>query len=207
MTPEQTIFEKTYHEYLAQVRGLEDLASRLDRLGLGVKDGAVVMPLLDQIFFLTEEGLTDGAGQRPDFAACVILLKYILLCPEKPPSEKEWVTYRGLKDSGPLTRYFENDVERAMADCFGHSAAEFMTVGKRAGGIAPDLDAACDAALRFDVLPRVPVVVQLNEADDDFPAGCTVLFERRAECYLDAECLAVLGRYCFVMLRDHYREG
>jgi hypothetical protein len=200
MTPEQTIFEKTCHDYLAQVRALEDMSLRLDRLGLGMKAGAVVMPLLDRTFFLTEDGLVDAAGWQPDFAACVILFKYLLLCPETPPAEKEWVTYRGFKDSGPLTKYFANDVERALADCFGHSAAEFKTVGRTAGGIAPDLDAACDAALRFEALPRVPMIVQLNEADADFPASCTVLFERRAERYLDAECLAVLGRYCFVRL-------
>ncbi|MEW6077182.1 MAG: DUF3786 domain-containing protein [Thermodesulfobacteriota bacterium] len=203
MKPEQNIiFEKTYDDYLAQVRSLEDVTSRLDRLGLVMRSGAVVMPLFDRTFFLKETGLVDAAGRRPDFAACVILLKYLLLCPESPPAEKEWVTYRGLKDSGPLTKYFANDVERALADCFGHSAAEFMTVGRRAGGVAPDLDAACDAALRFEALPRVPLIIQLNEADADFPASCTVLFERRAERYLDAECLAVLGRYCFARLGE-----
>jgi hypothetical protein len=31
--------------------------------------------------------------------------------------------------------------------------------------------------------------------------SCTVLFERRAEKYLDAECLAMLGWQLFIRLR------
>jgi hypothetical protein len=210
MTKEkQTVFEKTCHDYLAQVKAL-DIAARLDRLGLVMEAGAVAMPLLDQRFFLTDNGLVDAAGGRPDFAVCVVLFKYLLLCPETPPADRDWVTYRGLKNSGPLTRYFENEVERAMADCFGRSAAAFKSAGAEMGGYKADLDAACDAALRFEALPRVPLIVLLNEADADFPATCTVLFEQRAEHYLDAECLAMLGRYCFFRLRDlqdDYREG
>jgi hypothetical protein len=32
-----------------------------------------------------------------------------------------------------------------------------------------------------------------NDKDDEFPAQCSVLFEKRAENYLDMECLAMLG--------------
>jgi hypothetical protein len=42
-------------------------------------------------------------------------------------------------------------------------------------------------------LPRVPLLLLFNDADDEFPAACSVLFERRAAGYLDMECLAMLG--------------
>ena len=32
-----------------------------------------------------------------------------------------------------------------------------------------------------------------NDEDDEFSARCLVLFERRAERYLDMECLAIVG--------------
>ncbi|MBW2248424.1 MAG: DUF3786 domain-containing protein, partial [Deltaproteobacteria bacterium] len=35
----------------------------------------------------------------------------------------------------------------------------------------------------------------------EFPAHCSILFERRAEKYLDAECLAILGMLLSVYLR------
>jgi len=40
-----------------------------------------------------------------------------------------------------------------------------------------------------------------NDADDEFPATCSVLFERRAERYLDPECLAMVGALLFASLK------
>ena len=34
---------------------------------------------------------------------------------------------------------------------------------------------------------------RVNDRDVDFPAKCSILFERRADKYLDMECLAMLG--------------
>jgi Domain of unknown function (DUF3786) len=39
----------------------------------------------------------------------------------------------------------------------------------------------------------VPILLVFNDRDEDFPAHCSLLFERRAEKYLDMECLAMLG--------------
>ncbi len=38
------------------------------------------------------------------------------------------------------------------------------------------------------------MVMLFNDADDEFPSKCHVLFERRLEKNLDAECLAMAGR-------------
>jgi hypothetical protein len=40
-----------------------------------------------------------------------------------------------------------------------------------------------------------------NDADEEFPAQCAVLFERRAENYLDMECLAMVGMLLFEYLK------
>jgi hypothetical protein len=55
--------------------------------------------------------------------------------------------------------------------------------------------------MQFNALPRVPVLLLFNDADDEFPAHCSLLFEGRAEKYLDAECLAILGMLLSVYLR------
>ncbi len=47
--------------------------------------------------------------------------------------------------------------------------------------------------MQFDALPKIPVLLLFNDGDDEFPAQCSVLFERRAENYLDMECLAMAG--------------
>jgi hypothetical protein len=47
----------------------------------------------------------------------------------------------------------------------------------------------------------VPVLVLFNDADEEFAARCAVLFERRAEKYLDMECLAMVGSLLFEQLK------
>jgi hypothetical protein len=47
--------------------------------------------------------------------------------------------------------------------------------------------------MKFDLLPYVPVLLLYNDADEEFPAQCLLLFERRAEKYLDMESMAILA--------------
>jgi hypothetical protein len=57
----------------------------------------------------------------------------------------------------------------------------------------PGLDRAYQFAARFEALRRVPLLLLFNDDDEDFPAQCTLLFQRRAEKFLDMECLAICG--------------
>jgi hypothetical protein len=69
-------------------------------------------------------------------------------------------------------------------------------------GRYPTLELSYDLSVQFNLLPRIPVLLLYNDADDEFPANCSVLFERRAEYYLDAECLAMAGRLLFISLKE-----
>jgi len=55
--------------------------------------------------------------------------------------------------------------------------------------------------VQFPALPKIPVLMLFNDADEEFPARCRVLFERRAENYLDMECLAMVGMLLFEYLK------
>jgi hypothetical protein len=136
-----------------------------------------------------------------------ILFKYLLLCPDTDPTANDWVSYRDLKDSGPLTVYFANDVEMSIAGHFKGALGGFEEAGKAIGGYRPDIDVSYDLSMQFDALPEIPVIVLFNDADDEFPAQCSLLFERRAESYLDAECLAMIGRLLLANLVRAARKG
>ncbi|MGD8762104.1 MAG: DUF3786 domain-containing protein [Desulfobacteraceae bacterium] len=41
-----------------------------------------------------------------------------------------------------------------------------------------------------------------NDKDEEFPAQCSVLFERRTENYLDMECVAMVGMLLYNYLSD-----
>jgi hypothetical protein len=46
-------------------------------------------------------------------------------------------------------------------------------------------------SVSFAVLPRLSLLLLLNDADDNFPFDGKVLFQRQGEYYLDPESLAM----------------
>jgi len=200
MTSKDSVFEKTYKNYIAQVAGI-DLKSIEQKLGVEVERNEVTIPLFGKPHKVSESGITDPSGKQPSLDICVICCKYLLLCPDVYPIKKEWVSFRGLKDSGPLTTYFANDVERAISDYFSGRLDDMKKACKTLDGYSPNIEVTYDLSMQFDALPQVPVILLFNDADDEFPAKSSVLFERRAERYLDAECLAMVGRLLFTYLK------
>ena len=199
MADQSSVFEKTYRDYLEQVTKI-DLRSIQEKLGVRVEGTAIIIHLFGKPTRVSARGIIDQSGQRPSFDICVILCKYLLLCPDSIPKETEWTAYRDFKDTGPLTTYFANDVERSIAGRFSGRLRKLETAGKALGGCPPDMELSNDLSMRFEALPRVPLLMLYNDADEEFPAQCSVLFERRAEIYLDAECLAMVGRLLFTKL-------
>lgn len=200
MTSKNSVFEKTYKYYIAQVAGI-DFKSIEQKLGVQVEGNEIIIPLFGRPHKVSGNGITDPSGKQPSLDICVNLCKYLLLCPGVYPREKERVSFRDLKDSGPLTTYFANNVERAIAAYFTGRLDDLKEASKTLEGYPPDIEVTYDLSMRFDAFPQVPVMLLFNDADDEFPTKSSVLFERRAEKYLDAECLAMVGRLLFTCLK------
>ena len=195
------IFEATYRDYLSRIMSV-DLKGIAPLLGGRVQGEGIVISLLGIPYAISPGGIADPDGRQPSLDVCVILCQYILRLPRALPREKDWVAYTDLKDSGPLTVYFRNDVERAIARHFTGGYGALRDACQDLGGYSPDIQAAYDLTMQFDALPRVPVILLFNDADAEFPARSSLLFEHRAETYLDPECLAMLGRRLFTRLKD-----
>ncbi len=200
MDGEETVFERHYENYLAQLKKISFKAIA-PRLGGRAEADTIKIPLFEMNYDISASGIADSAGNKPSYDICVILSKYLLSCPETPPQEAEWVSFKNFKDSGPLINYFDNTVKRNITSFFKGKPSLLKKAGQLLPGYPPDLDVHYDVAMQFDALPRVPIVLLFNDADENFPPSCTVLFERRAEKYLDAECLAMLGWQLFIRLR------
>jgi hypothetical protein len=192
MSSTAAVFAQTYEDYLARIKQM-DLSSRQDLLGVRVTEGSISVPFFNQTYRIGAGAITDPRGRRPDFAICVVLCKYLLLCPDQVPDDDTWVSFKDFKESAPLISYFVNAVENPIASLFSGRLPALKQACRQLGTILETSDLAYDLVARFDPLPRIALWLLFNDADKDFPAVSRILFERRAEQHLDAECLAMLG--------------
>jgi hypothetical protein len=189
---EAEVFERIYQDYIEKVFRV-DLEKAKNRLGLEWTEGVVDVPIFGSHYRITPQGITDPKGNKPPHSISVILCQYVLLCPETEPEESGWVTFKDFKDAGPFAVGFRNNAERPISKAFSGQLEALADAGRRLGGRPFDVGTSSDLVFRFEALPKIPILLLFNDRDEDFPAQCSLLFERRAEKYLDMECLAMVG--------------
>jgi hypothetical protein len=197
------VFEKNYKGYLEALTDL-DLSIRCSILDISVDEDrkTAEIPFFGSIYRVSREGVVNADGKRPDYGTCIILLKYLLMCPRQIPIEDDWVSYRDFKDSGlSLDVSFSDNSRRAISKIYSGQKGALENAAAALGGTRPDFDYPYDVAAVFRVLPRVPVLLLFNDEDDEFPAKTSILFERRADQFLDMECIAMVGGYLFDKLK------
>ncbi len=185
-------FEKNRKIYLDQLVRV-DLASVRDTLGMYEQDSRLVLPFLNQRFFVSNTGIVDEAGSRPDYMVSVILFQYILRCPDAPAFDPEWIAFKDLKQTAQFTNinYFASDTENVIEKKFSGKADVLRRVSEDLGGVFCEMETAHDVSMEFSALPRISLLLLFNDADEEFPAKGTVLFQKQAEFYLDPESLAI----------------
>ena len=206
MQTEESIFEKTYKSYLEQLRGVS-FKALAQKLGATLAGNALKIQLYHDDYLLSAKKITGPSGGKPPHDICVILCKYILLCPDETPPNSHWVSFKDFKDSGPLINYFTHDVEGSIASYFSGRCAALKKAGRRLGGYPPLLEARYDFSAQFEALPMIPIMLLYNDKDEEFSSTCSILFESRAEKYLDAECIAMLGWQLSSRLRKVASNG
>jgi len=194
------IYGQTYKDYLARIAEL-DLPFLADNLGMQFDGRHVILPFFGKPYRVSAKGITDPSNRQPHLSVSVILCKYLLMCPMIEPLAGNWMSYKDFKDAAPLTRAFYNTVTHPVAETFSGRLTELEKAGKRIGGYAPVDEFSYDLGMQFDALPKVPMLLLFNDKDDEFPAQCSVLFEKRAEQFLDMECLAMVGMLFFQYLK------
>lgn len=207
------VFEQHYKAYLSQLADL-DLQVLVPEVGgritMGPEGQGIEITYFNRPYRISPGGITDGAGRKPEYDTCIILCRYLVMAGERLGTDAlggqepdDWAGFRDLKNAGPLTVYFKDNVEQAIAAGFAGKTAELKRCMAALNGYPPDLDVSYDLAVQVDALPKIPMVLLFNDAEEFFPPECTLLFERQVETYLDAECIAMLG-YRLARQLKHY---
>ena len=203
------VFDEIYNRYIADVSAI-DLNRVSRRLGIDVDGDTAMIPFYGITHRVSARGVMDAQNNRPIHAVSVILCKYLLSCPrEEPAASGEWIKYHNFKDAAPFASGFRNTAEHPIGKAFSGRLDELEKASLALAGLPGDAPISCDLTIRFPVLPKVNLLMVFNDADEEFPADCSLLFERHADAYLDMECLAMLGMILAVWLRrgPDYRDG
>jgi len=191
MTP-SPVFEQTYQKYLSEIKTI-DYLSRQIALGVGASDNRLEIPLYDDLYRLSGDGIEDCQGGDVTPAIRVILCKYVLMCPASLPRvDGRLMTYREFKDAGPLISYFTTNTNKVIETTFSGGVELLQQRLQHLGGTVR-ADESYDLSAQLFALPRIPVIVNFNDRDEMFPATCSILYRASAESYLDMECLAMTG--------------
>jgi len=202
------VFKENTEKYLRQLdyNQLSRWESVLD-ITVDEKRKTVKIPFFQTYYRVSPFGVADGQGQRPDYGACVILLKYLLMCPQQVPNGRDWVNYRDFADSGQsqnagLANYTAAKISKRYAGNLDRLKAAVSTLG----GCSPETDYPYDLSAVITALPRIPILFLYNDADAHFPAQASILYERRADRFLDAECRVMLDWYLLEHLKAAERS-
>lgn len=189
---EAEVFEQIYRDYLKAVAQIDSSAVK-NKLGVQVIAGEALIPFYGIAHRISDCGITDDQGRRPSHSVSVILCKYLLLCPETEPIDSDWVSYKDFKNAAPFTGGFLNNAERPISRTFAGRLDDLKNACADLSGRPYEAEITADLVVKLDALPKVPVLLVFNDRGEDSPAHCSLLFERRAEKYLDMECLAITG--------------
>lgn len=130
------------------------------------------------------------AGEKPPgFHYWLVAVTYLLTAREQAPTGA-WTTV----ESFPYGEFFFRGPHalptQAVADAYGDCPERFDDSARRLGGLPWP---AATHAFQLPALPRVPVLAQLWERDDEFPARAGYLFDRSACRHLAVDALFSLS--------------
>ncbi len=149
--------------------------------------GCYVLPVLNDVLAIHPvERQVRWAGEErakpPGFHYWLLSVVYLMSARDLPLAG-EWIPDRKL----PYGQFFFRGPHQLptarVAEAFGRDGRGFLEAALRIGGTK---SAYGDYAAVLPLLPRVPLLYVLWEADDEFPARVSVLFDRTV-----AEHLAV----------------
>ena len=166
-----------------------------ESMGATLDGDALLIPFFNRTWRVAPSAMEDAQGNKPTEAVGLVLCKYILQHPSVPPPHGRRITFRELSGAGPLVSSFTRNTNKLIASAFATDMKTLAARSKELNGECHINQNGFDVSVRFPALPGIPLFLQLNTADDLFPAQCNLLFYQSAEQYLDMKSLFILGTY------------
>ena len=158
-----------------------DEVARRSRCALAPDGRTFLVPFIDGAYLVNPATRTIRPADAKDTGRVnlevgIVLLSYLVRAEDVSLAGK-WITEKNLPSAGGAASRGDLDLHphEELARAFGDRPEALVEVGRAIG--ARDILGAADATVQLNVLPRVPVRIQLWARDDEFDAHATILFD------------------------------
>ncbi len=164
-------------------------------LGVRIAGKSFIIDFFNRKILVSKQGMMDADGIDLTPAVRVLLLKYLLLCPDRIyETTHKLVTFREFSNTGPLVSSFTTNTAKIIETTFTGNQAKLAARCARLGGSLVET-ASHDLSVRFRALHRIPIILNFNDRDEMLPANASFLYHDNADTYLDLESLMVTCTY------------
>jgi hypothetical protein len=131
----------------------------------------------------------DGAGQELRTYQAILMLHYLVGAKPSAPAGT-WLTFREFDGGMFYYSAFESRSIARIIETFGSNVELLRKAAERLGG---EQVAMGDVAVRFDVFPKVPIIVVVWQGDAELSPSANILFDSSAGTIFSTEDLTVVA--------------
>lgn len=164
-------------------------------LGARPTGQSFLLDFFNRKILISNQGVSDTEGRDLTPAVKVLLLKYLLMCPDRiDKTTNRLVTFREFSNAGPLFSSFTTNTAKIIESTFSNNLIKLKQQCDQLGGTLVET-ASHDISIRFRALHRIPIILNFNDMDETLPANASFLYHDNADSYLDLESLMVTCTY------------
>ncbi|MBN1535271.1 MAG: DUF3786 domain-containing protein [Anaerolineales bacterium] len=137
-----------------------------------------------------------GSDDSPNPLIQALVFYYFSTADGKPLSHR-WISFSELPNGMFYNQAFQGYTGVTLARFYQNDFSHFSSCAKRLGGKS---DSFGDTAFRFQLLPRLMLLVASWQGDDDFPSSFKILFDASVSHYMPTDGCAIAGSMLTGML-------
>jgi len=171
---------------------MQNTAVLVQNCGAKVGDEQLEMSVWGSLVSITIPGFIichAETNSKPDLLMEALIL-YYLHTSDGTPTAGEWIAFTDLPDGRFYTKAFQGYTGRELEQAFGNDVNRFKAKAVACGGQPESFG---DAAFRFQVLPRIPILAVCWQGDEDFPPSYKILFDANTRHHLPTDACAIMG--------------
>ena len=164
-------------------------------------EGYLEVPFLNSRYrvFLPDGKVRAEEGEDPSLVRKVLILHYLLQAHGTGLAGR-WVDFRSLPGGVVYYPVFRGRVISRLVRMFGERPRDLISAAAPLGGRPIEM---ADVGVEIPAFPRVPVVLALWEASEEFGPEGAVMFDDSLPTYLETEDAIVVCEEIFGALKEY----